>query len=118
MGCRSEKVSFCLNRTLPIERTGALQWGGVVAGGGVSRGMTNLGGGGNSWGGDADGGGTTLVGSINAVPRGGVGIGGGCYSSNLSNIRGMAILGIGGIEWGSQLLKSFCSLVIDVSFSW
>ena len=107
-----------MNRTSRIERTGVLRWVSVVEDGGIARVVTTLGGGGTGAGGDADGGGTTLVGSINAVPRGGVGIGGVCYSSNLSNIRGMAILGIGGIEWGSQLLKSFCSLVIDVSFSW
>ena len=60
LGCRSAKGSFCLNRMLRIERTGILRWRAVVAGGGVARGVTTLGGGGTGAGGDATGDGTTF----------------------------------------------------------
>ena len=86
--------------------------------GGVARGVTTLGGGGTSTGEDATGDGTTLVGSITAVTRGGGGMGGGCSGCNLSKIRGVAISGIGGIERGAQLLNSSCSLAIAISCSW
>ena len=46
LGCRSAKGSFCLNRMSRIERKGVLQWGSIVAGGGVARCVTTLGGGG------------------------------------------------------------------------
>ena len=116
--CRLANGSFCLNRTSWIERTGVLWWGAVVAGGGVTIGVTNLGGGGTSAGGDSTGGGTTLGGSIAAVTGGGGGVGGGCSGCNLAKIRGVSNSVIGGIERGSQLLNSLRSLVIAVSCSW
>ena len=119
--CRSAKGRFCLNRTSRIERTYVLQFGAVVAGGGVARGVTTLGGGGNDAGGDTTAGGTNLAGSIAAVTGGGGGMGVGCFGCNLSKIRGVAssgIGGIGGIGQGSQFLKSSRRLVIAVSCSW
>ena len=73
---------------------------------------------GNISGGDATGGGTTLGGSIDVVPGGGGGIGSGCSSCALANIRGAESLGISDIERGSQFLKSLQSLVIAASCSW
>ena len=92
-----------------------MRWGAVVAGGGVSRGVTTLGVGVPRAGGAATGGETTIGGSIAAVTGGGGGMGGGCYGCDLSNIIGVASSEIGGIERGSQLLKSLRILVIDVS---
>ena len=101
-----------------IERTGVLQWGAIIAGGGVARGVTTLGGGGNVSGGDAAGGGTTLGYSISDFTEGCGRMGGGFSEFDLVNIRGVASLGIDGIGWGSQLLNSSCSLVIAVSCPW
>ena len=50
---------------------GVLVWGDLVAGGGVARGVTNLGGGGTGTGSDASGGRTTLGGIIAALGGGG-----------------------------------------------
>ena len=80
--------------------------------------MTTIGLGDLGVGSDATGGATTLVGSIAAVTGGGGGMGGGCYGCDLSNIIGVASSEIGGIERGSQLLKSLRILVIAVSCSW
>ena len=98
-----------------IELTGVLRWGAVVAGSGVARGVTTLGGGGTGSGGDDTGVGTTLGGSIAAVTGGGGGMGGGCSGCDIDKIRGVASSGIGGIERGSQLRNSLRSLVIAVS---
>ena len=46
---------------------GVLVWGDLVAGGGVARGVTNLGGEGTGTGSDVSGGGTTLGGIIAAL---------------------------------------------------
>ena len=118
MGCRSVKGSCCLNITPWIQQTGVLLWRDVVVGGGFDRGVTTLVGGGNGVGGDATGGGTTLGGSIAAVTGGGGGMGVGCSGCDLTKIRGVESLGIGGIERGSQLINSLRSLVIAVSCSW
>ena len=107
-----------MNITSRIERLGVLRWVAVVAGGGVTRGVTTLGGGGNGAEEDATGGGTTLGGSIAAVTGGGGRTGGGCSGCNLAKIRAVASYVIGGIERGSQLLKSLHNLVIAVSCSW
>ena len=54
--------------------------------------------------------GTTLVGSIDGVNGDGCGMRGGCSGYDRAESRG--------IERGSQLVKSSCSLVIAVSCSW
>ena len=101
-GCRSAIGSFLLAITLRI----------------VARGVNTIVCGGNGAGCDATGGGTTLGGSIAAVTGGGGRTGGGCSGYNLANIRAVASYVIGGIERGSQLLKSLHNLVIAVSCSW
>ena len=64
------------------------------------------------------GGGTNIGGSITAVTGGGGRMGGGCSGCDLAKIIGVEISGIGGIERGSQLLKSSWRLAIAVNCSW
>ena len=80
--------------------------------------MSTLGLGDLGVGSDATGGATTLVGSIAAVTGGGGGMGDGCSGYDLAKIRNVSSSGIGGMEQGSQLLKSLRSLVIAVNCSW
>ena len=76
----------------------------------VARGVTTLGGGYTCMGEDETGWVITLGGSIVVVNRVSCGMGGGCSGCGHTESRG--------IEWGSQLEKISCSLVVAVSCSW